>query len=64
MYSIQGTRITTKSITKQSMRDWSLKLNRPSLVRFPHDPEDIRSLNLEEDSEMIFRSIVLQTHLQ
>ena len=39
-------------------------MNRPSLIRFPHDPKDIASLNLEEDSGMIFRSIELQAQLQ
>ena len=64
MTRIQFSRIKPNPIKHLSPADWVLELNRPSLIRFPHDPKDIMSLNLEEDSSIFFRSIELQAHLQ
>ena len=44
--------------------DWLLKMNRPFLIRLPHDPKNISSLNLEEDSDRFFHTIDLQARIQ
>ena len=55
---------TTKASGDQSPTGWVLEMNRPSLIRFPHDPKDISSLNLEEDTEKFFQTIDLQARIQ